>query len=751
MDAWGTWGTGKAAARYSERKLRREHRAARIAFWATVARRIWRWRWQLYPVAVATLTGMAAWATSVAYALGHHSAPLIVAAIYAATAVTLGTVGPLRRPRDRIYLTAVAAYLIAHLHAVTHVWLPFIDSPWRLLGALALLSLFGWLPVAVPYWWHFRVRERLGIQRQRDAWARHAELLNIPGSKLRWHGITPLHRDGVLIGRQLRVRGRPGQTAADVATGDKGRSVFDVPAGGSVTAEEAGAKDEDDTTSTARDIIITIITRSPWRKRTSTAEHPLLSVLDELERYRAALEAGADGPELSAAAAQWAPAARTVHIPIPVAVSATGAPFALPLWDPQHGAHSYLIGGPKGAGKGVLINNVLVGLAACADSYTILIDVSEKQGKDGRRWGAAIDQLCTTYRHTIAVLEDVLAEVKARAGHSAIHGQHHLHIPTPDDPLITVIVDEAKSAMNNPREAKACQYIAYLLAEIARLGRSEAVSVIVCTQRPEAMDLGGSGALKANLDGRIQLPVNSRADAQFVLEQDFTKVNVPEARSCPAGTFVCVDYRGVHEAQQRTYTLVQYPLITRLGKLYAGHRPGLPQIGLHRPAAPQPAPTPERTTAVTDVFADMAVPAAPDLNPTERTINETRSRLGALRQDYAAQTAAGPVGIDVPGQQMTAGHVNDPAPVEPGDEKIRAVLLATIRNAIDQGRAGAPRSELVDAVRAHNLDRPEHQRLPDSPATILRALQQLKDDQLAQGVGAGRGAYWTLPLTEAVV
>lgn len=764
MNPVTSWRRHRRLASYGlpSTRLRRARRLARLA------RRAWRWRWHLAPVAAAAAVGAAAWICAIAMALGTDWLVTAASVTYVLAAGIWARFG-LTRTADRLHLAAAVTWAVALTHAVTYVWLPWGAPGWARLGNLAVLTAIGWLPLAVPYWRHHRIRDARALGRHRDAWNFYADGLGIPGSRLRFRdGISGIERDGQRIGMRLRVKGRPGQTAADVATGDKARSVFDLPVGGTVTAVEAGTLDEHDTRSTARDIVIDVIRTSPWRHRTAVTVHPLMAVLDELE---AAYPPGAAAPRtaLSGPAAAWAPGGRTITEPVPVASPATGGLFGLVFWDPEHGAHNHLIAGVKGSGKGVLLNNVFTGVVPCHDARLTVIDNSEKAGKDAYRFGAAV-HLVTSYTETVTVLEDKLELIKTRSARSARHGTDHLHVPTAAEPLEIIVVDELASSTANIRQGKVCGYILFLLTEIARLGRSDGVCLLLAAQSPDT-DCCPQG-LKRNLDARIQLPVASRRAAQACLEHNYRNVTVPLAEVNKSGEFVGVDFRGLHTNPIRAFSLVKYPLLTRIGALYgdAAHRPAgtqsrtagavslakappTPEVPAVTGPTSQPSPTPPpddpapsaAVARATALFANLPTPPAePPEHPAAPIVAAARNRLDQLHAEFAATDAAGPRGVPVPGRAFTARHINGPAPVADGDADLRAVLLRALAAARDAGRPGLRRTELEHRLALYNADRPAAERLPDSAATVLRVLAQLREDTKVTIGGSGPASYWRL-------
>lgn len=276
MFSWARPGGGFDPLERDEARIRRRARRA----W------FWRNRWKLYPAYIAMATGVLDWLCLLARKLDAPAYAWSSAALLAAVGSAVGALW-LRRTRDRVYTAVVTAYLIGWLLAVTYWWMPLASFWWKLALFPAGTAL-GWIPVAVPYWWHYRIREKYGLVRHHEAWARIAEGIGIPGAHLPWSGLTIIRKDGEYIGEDYWVRLRAGQNIADINVG-RAMSHFDVPTGGTVIPELVGKLDDNETATTVRDIKIRVIRRNPWKRRESTVPHPLLENLDAIEAHLAAI------------------------------------------------------------------------------------------------------------------------------------------------------------------------------------------------------------------------------------------------------------------------------------------------------------------------------------------------------------------------------------------------------------------------------------------------------------------------------
>lgn len=780
--------------RRADRERRREYNAEMRAKWRRRYSWLWRNRWNLVPVGVGIVLGIAAWSTVAAALLGRGYIVHIYAALIVASSLGWTFAGQLRdrlrrvkdeveveteevkerarkggrrarrEVRELIYVTLTANYAVTYLYATRYLYFPFLTSMLDRVGMLLLVTLVGWVPLAIPYWRHYKIRRAKALQAARDTWPARIARSGMEGAVL--VEVTVLtDKRGDYRGKEYRGRCLAGQTIEDFSRA-RALTAFKVPIGGTVDIDYYGKfSDVGDTTSTHEDFVLQVIERNPWKDKTVSVTHPLVANLAQLEKTVTAIAAGQKTPALEAAVAAWMPGTRSIKDTIPVACSHIGTVYEVTMWHPNQGAISWLIGGAAGSGKGVFINNLIAGIVACRDTWLCLIDTSTKQGRDGRQWGKAIDKLITTKPEAIQYLRGVLTAMNNRSVfHANSPDGQKIHIPTADAPLGVIVIDEASSTFASSDDPDASYELAELVSEIARLGRSDGWCVVIAAQRPDNSDLGGGSKMKVNLKGRIQLPVENKTDAVSVLDHNYQTVDVPLADRVPQGSFIGIDYvTGITAKQQRTFTIDDYPTIQRLGRLYANNRAGFTkdristqgggaillgntnnaaavpaQRGNTNNAAPTGATTERNLIVDHDVFADPAgTEPAPAAGTTARQkLGNVADQLATLREDYAQPS----VGIDVPVSVLVAEHEIPPVPEYTGDAQIRTLFLAALDAA---GEDGCQRRDLVKAVETWNLDRPRNERLPISPATTLRVLQQLRDTtKEAEMIGVAGGARW---------
>jgi S-DNA-T family DNA segregation ATPase FtsK/SpoIIIE len=111
-----------------------------------------------------------------------------------------------------------------------------------------------------------------------------------------------------------------------------------------------------------------------------------------------------------------------------------------------------------------------------------------------------------------AVLEDTVAIMEARE--AAMHGVSRLHIPTKDQPMIVVFVDELASLLwVSDRDVK--RRIDAALGVLLSRGRACAISVVGCVQDPRKETVPARGLYTV----RVVLAVNESGDVELVLNR----------------------------------------------------------------------------------------------------------------------------------------------------------------------------------------------------------------------------------------
>jgi len=154
----------------------------------------------------------------------------------------------------------------------------------------------------------------------------------------------------------------------------------------------------------------------------------------------------------------------------------TGRTLEVPLWDDAGGKNVFILG-LKGAGKGVLLDNLSERVTKAPDALQIRVNLSVKAPQEVQRWGPAchLTALGTgqaARERAVRVLRVVNGIIEWRSRRYAT-GQYD---PSPEDPLLVVIFDESDSAMAVPGVRKLAQ-------DIATKGREYGVDLVRAGQR----------------------------------------------------------------------------------------------------------------------------------------------------------------------------------------------------------------------------------------------------------------------------
>lgn len=163
---------------------------------------------------------------------------------------------------------------------------------------------------------------------------------------------------------------------------------------------------------------------------------------------------------------------------VPVGRREDGKPWTLRV----RGSHT-LIAGATGAGKGSVLWDLIRGVApAVADGLVKLWVLDPKGGMELVAGAPLFHRFCHDDAGEMAdVLEDAVTEMRARAGR--LRGVTRLHTPTPDEPLIVIVVDELASlTAYTERDEK--RRIAAALPLLLSQGRAVGVVVVAALQDP---------------------------------------------------------------------------------------------------------------------------------------------------------------------------------------------------------------------------------------------------------------------------
>lgn len=189
----------------------------------------------------------------------------------------------------------------------------------------------------------------------------------------------------------------------------------------------------------------------------------------------------------------------------------------------------FLIAGVRGRGKSNFANILVYQISRCIDAVMWVIDL--KGGRFAKPWlkpwlekrckHPIFDWVATTRIEAHRIIAGLLGAINYRSN-AGIGGVEKLE-PTREHPAILCIVDEMAALVGqhsgpkrrNAGEGPTSADFGAWFTLVAQLGRSEAVDVIICTQRTTVTYMG-PGNFKSQIEGRVALGVTSQSDASSV-------------------------------------------------------------------------------------------------------------------------------------------------------------------------------------------------------------------------------------------
>src|ERR1017187_4122389 len=316
----------------------------------TLARWLWRYRSELAPLTVATVTALAAWGLHVTH---PHWWPAL-AAVTVATALGAGIAGQ----RLGLVTRAERGYAVTVI-AATGGWLAAATAAGPHHEPLPRLLVLGACVLGVPWWAHRRRRARVRVERLLAAWPEIAPAVGLAGSRVMSAVVD-------VWGWRARFALARGQTIeqviAKIPSIESGLGTFRGAARGLPTPDRLATRFE-------------------------------LRVLDK---------------DPHADAITWpGPSVASITEPIDLGPFEDAMPARV-LFLRRHG----LFGGATGAGKSGGLNVPIGNLTACADVVIWAVDL--KRGMELGPWAACIDRLATTPAEARALLADAVAILEAR-------------------------------------------------------------------------------------------------------------------------------------------------------------------------------------------------------------------------------------------------------------------------------------------------------------------------------------------------
>ena len=353
----------------------------------------------------------------------------------------------------------------------------------------------------------------------------------------------------------------------------------------------------------------------------------------------------------------------SINHPIPLGLFEDGQECAVTLRE-----ISTLIVGLRGSGKSNLLNVLLAQLARCADVLIFAIDL--KGGRmaapwiepwlDGRTPRPVVDWLATDREEAERMLRALLRAVQARS-RSGSGGEKIM--PSARQPAILLVCDEIAVIMgmrmggpSSSREGVTNLTLAGLATQLVMTGRSEAIDLVMATQRG-TVTMTGSADLKSQCALRIGLGVSSRNEAEHIIPDD-VHIAADLARLRHPGTGI------VAQGKQRRvlpvkFFRIEHGEIGAIAERWSGIRPG-PTRCWRRPWArtTRAAGTPTGRPRSSPVISCPA--PSPRRSPRRRwtpsRIRPSPARPSPARPSPAGRAGSGRAGSGRAGAPPDGGH-----------------------------------------------------------------------------------------------
>ncbi|MGH2941736.1 MAG: FtsK/SpoIIIE domain-containing protein, partial [Solirubrobacteraceae bacterium] len=192
---------------------------------------------------------------------------------------------------------------------------------------------------------------------------------------------------------------------------------------------------------------------------------------------------------------------------VPIGLQEDGEPWRIRVL----GTHT-LIAGATGAGKGSVLWSLLRGLGPeIRDGRVAVWAIDPKGGMELGPGEALYARFATQtdskqpYQAIVQLLEDAVKVMQQRA--RAMAGVTRQHTPTPEQPLILVVVDEIANLTAYLTDRKAKERIANLLGLLLTQGRAVGVCVVAALQDPRKEVLAFRNLFPAKVGLRLDEPL----------------------------------------------------------------------------------------------------------------------------------------------------------------------------------------------------------------------------------------------------
>nr|WP_244893127.1 FtsK/SpoIIIE domain-containing protein [Agreia bicolorata] len=171
-------------------------------------------------------------------------------------------------------------------------------------------------------------------------------------------------------------------------------------------------------------------------------------------------------------------------------------------WSVRLGPHT-LVAGSSGSGKASMIWSLLLGLAPAIRSNLVQVHgIDLKGGMELTMGRKLLTSYATDPAEAVYLLEDVVQQMKKRAGELA--GKSRQHIATPESPHILVVIDElaALTAYLSNRQLQQRANVA--IALLCSQGRAPGFTVFACLQDPRKETLPSRGLFTQTIGLRLR-------------------------------------------------------------------------------------------------------------------------------------------------------------------------------------------------------------------------------------------------------
>lgn len=168
-----------------------------------------------------------------------------------------------------------------------------------------------------------------------------------------------------------------------------------------------------------------------------------------------------------------------LHKGVQVGITESGAPWLIPLMGGNH----TLVAGASGSGKGSVLWNVMRGVAPLVrDGRCRLWLIDPKGGMELGLAEHAAHGFAVSPADAADMLEEVRELLQAKADRLRREGRKKIEVPTRDEPLDLVVVDELANATS--LGGAAGKAVGDHIAALCSMGRAPAVTVIGAVQDP---------------------------------------------------------------------------------------------------------------------------------------------------------------------------------------------------------------------------------------------------------------------------